>query len=325
MKYLPLGSSNLRVSELALGAMSFGSPNWRSWVLDGDAARPVLERALERGINFIDTCDFYSGGESELLLGRLLAEFGVKQDVVVATKLGNPMGDGPNHKGYSRKHIFEAVDASLKRLNTERIDLLQTHIWDASTNVEEMMAAFDTLVRQGKVLYIGATDIPCWQFARSMMYARSHGLTQFVSLQHHYNALWREDERDLVPFCLAEGIGLLPYSPLARGLLAGKKRRVNTSTERARTDEYASIWYGRPEDTTLIEEVEALSDRLGVPAAAVAIAWVKAKQPKSIPVFGATQVDHIDDAVEALSFSLATSDVQAIDKAYRSRCHGGHF
>src|SRR5215475_10491029 len=221
MEYVRLGRSSLRVSRIGFGAMGVGDKRWRSWVLGEDEARPLVRRALEAGINLFDSCDYYSAGESERILGRLLKDAAKPEEVVIATKLGNPMGKGPNARGYSRKHIVEAAEASLKRLGVERIDLLQTHIWDTTTGIDEMIAAFDHLVRSGKVLYVGATDMPCWQFAKSVYTARLRGLSAFVSMQNHYNLVWREDEREMIPFCGAEGIGLLPYSPLARGHLCG--------------------------------------------------------------------------------------------------------
>ncbi|MEW6438829.1 MAG: aldo/keto reductase [Pseudomonadota bacterium] len=325
MQFVRLGRTGLQVSRIALGAMGFGSPTWRSWVLDRKKSASILARALEHGINLIDTCDFYSAGESERLLGELLREMNARNAVLIATKLGNPTGKGPNDRGYSRKHIIEAVDASLVRLKTDRIDLLQTHIWDPSTNIEEMVEAFDFVVRQGKVLYVGGTDIPCWQFARAICHARVNRLTQFSTMQHHYNALWREDERELIPYCRAEGIGLLPYSPLARGLLTGAARRLERITERARTDEYANLWYGRPADTTLIERVEKIAERLSVKPAAVALAWVFAKAPEAVPVFGATSLFQVDEAVNAISLVLPDEDVRLIDEAYLPRPGGGHF
>lgn len=325
MDYVKLGSTSLKVSRVALGAMGIGSPAWRSWVLDAPAALPIVARAVESGINLIDTCDFYSGGESERVIGRCLRELGVRDTVMIATKCGNPMGRGPNQRGYSRKHIVEAAEASLRRLDTDRIDLFQTHIWDAATNIEEMVAAFDQLVRQGKVLYVGATDVPCWQLAKAVYHARASGLTQFVTLQHHYNAVWREDERDLIPFCRAEGLGLLPYSPAARGFLAGRERRQARTTERARTDDYAWSWYGRPEDEAVAIAIDEVAARLDVEPAQVALAWVLQRVPGSVPVIGPTRVEHLDAALSALALELDPEACRSIEAAYRPRPSGGHF
>jgi aryl-alcohol dehydrogenase-like predicted oxidoreductase len=324
MQYLNLGASSLKISRIGFGCMGIGDPGWRSWVLPEASAKPLLARALELGINFFDTCDFYSKGVSEETLGTFIAEAKVREEVVIATKCGAPMGRGPNASGYSRKHIIEAAENSLRRLRTDRIDLYQTHLWNPATNIEEMVGAFDHLVRQGKVLYVGATDIPCWQLAKAVYFARQSGLTEFVSLQHHYNALWREDERDLVPFCRSEGLGLLPYSPLARGFLAGRQRRLERTTERARTDDYAWTWYGRDDDSRIAETLEDASGELGVQPAQLALAWVLAKQPTASPILGATQLEHLESAVATLDLDVPEEHFKVIDDAYVPRRHGGH-
>ena len=320
MDYVRLGCSNLRVSRIAFGAMGVGDPRWRSWVLTEEQARPLVRRALESGVTLFDTCDYYSGGRSEEVLGKLLKEMATREEVVVATKLGNPMGKGPNARGYSRKHIVEAVEASLKRLGVETIDLVQTHIWDQSTEIDEMTAAFDDLVRGGKILYAGATDMPCWQFAKAVYSARFRGQHPFVSMQNHYNLVWREDEREMIPFCQAERIGLLPYSPLARGFLCGKGRQ----TERSRTDEYAGKWYGRPEDKRAAETVESIAGARGVQPAQVALAWVLQKLPGAAPIIGATRIDHVDAAIGALSLRLDPPEIARLDGAYAPRPKAGH-
>jgi len=325
MQYKRLGLSGLKASSIALGAMGMGSPSWRSWVLDSKAARPVVEKALELGINMIDTCDFYSTGESERVVGQILKDMGMRDQVIIATKVGNPMGRGVNNYGYSRKHIFEAVDESLRRLGTDRIDLYQTHIWDAQTNIEEMVDAFDQLVKQGKILYVGATDIPCWQLAKAVYYARASGRIAFSTLQHHYNAVWREDERDLIPFCRAEGLGMLPYSPVARGFLAAQERRSEKNTERARTDGYAWSWYGRPADEAVAITIEEVAVRLGVQPAQVALRWVMESVPESIPVIGPTTVKQVQAAVEATQLTFDRQLWAEIDKHYEPRKSGGHF
>ena len=324
MEYVRLGRSSLRVSRIGFGAMGVGDKRWRSWVLTEDEARPLVRRALEAGINLFDTCDYYSAGESERILGRLLKEAARPDEVVIATKLGNPMGKGPNARGYSRKHIVEAAEASLKRLGVERIDLLQTHIWDAKTDVDEMIATFDHLVRSGKVLYVGATDMPCWQFAKCVYTARLRGLNAFVSMQNHYNLVWREDEREMIPFCGAEGIGLLPYSPLARGHLCGLARAREQRTERSRTDEFAGKWYGRPEDATVVESVEAIAKARGTELAQVALAWVLNKLPAAAPIFGATRVEHVDAAVASLALKLEPSEMVRLEAGYALRPRAGH-
>ena len=320
MEYVRLGRSSLRVSRIAFGAMGVGDPKWRSWVLTEEQARPLVRRALEGGINLFDTCDYYSGGESEIILGRLLREMSPREEVVIATKLGNPMGKGPNARGYSRKHIVEAAEASLKRLGVERIDLLQTHIWDPASDIEEMVRAFDDLVRAGKVLYVGATDMPCWQFAKSVYTARLQGMHAFVSMQSHYNLVWREDERELIPFCRSEGIGLMPYSPLARGFLGGVARR----TERTRTDDLIGKWYGRPGDRAVAETVAEIATARGLQPAQVALAWVLGKIPTGSPIVGATRLEHVEAALAVLEFKLEPGEMTRLEAAYTLRPKSGH-
>jgi aryl-alcohol dehydrogenase-like predicted oxidoreductase len=318
-----LGQSNLRVSKLGLGAMSFGSPTWRPWVVEEDAARPIITRAYEQGITFFDTCDFYSAGRSEEVLGKVLKEIAPREDVVIATKVGNPMGPGVNRRGYSRKHMINAVEASLKRLDTDYIDLYQTHIWDPATDIDEMVGAFDDLIRSGKILYAGATDIPAWQTAKAVYGARSRNQHTFASVQHHYNLLWREDERDLIPFCESEGLGLLPYSPMARGLLADAQG-FDRPTVRAQTDEYAEIWYGRTEDKSTAEKVLDLAKRLGVTPGQIALAWVMTRSPNSAPIFGATTATQVDEAVAALDLTLDSGDLAFLEEGYSARLANGH-
>jgi aryl-alcohol dehydrogenase-like predicted oxidoreductase len=325
MQYARLGQSNLKISRIALGAMGIGSPSWREWVLDEAASRPIMARALELGVNFIDTCDFYSGGQSEIVVGRLIKELAKRDEIVLATKAGNPMGRGPNARGYSRKHLFEAVDASLKRLGTDYIDLFQTHIWDTSTNLDEMADALDALVRSGKVLYVGITDMPAWQFAKAFYAQRHRGLACFVSVQNHYNPIWREDERELMPLCVAEGIGLIPYSPMARGYLCGTARRGGSSeTPRWRTDDYAHKLYGRPSDEAVAENVAAVARMRGVEPGQIALAWTLSRRGISGAIFGPTKVSHVDAAVKALEIKLEASEIAVIEAAYTPRPHAGH-
>ena len=320
MQYTRLGNSSLKVSRIGLGAMGIGDPSWRPWVLTHDAARPLVMKAVELGINFFDTCDFYSGGESEQVLGKLLNEVAIRDEVVIATKLGNPMGASINERGYSRKHIISAVDASLRRLGVDYIDLCQTHIWDPATNIEEMMTAFDDLVRSGKVLYIGATDLPVWQLAKAHYTARAAGKTGFTSAQHHYNLVWREDERELLTMCETEGIGLLPYSPLARGFLVGYER----GTVREQTDEYTGQWYGRVSDQAVLEAVAKVAARTGLTNAQVALRWVLQKSSTSAPIIGATTVQHIEEAVSVLDTALDEQAMTQLESAYEPRIRAGH-
>lgn len=320
MEYVRLGRSGLKVSRLGLGAMGFGDTSWRSWVLDLDGSRTIFRRAIEAGINFIDTCDYYSAGVSETIVGALLAEHGNRAELVIATKAGNPMGRDANARGFSRKHIVDAAERSLRRLGTDYIDIYQTHIWDPASNLEEMMEAFDHLVRSGKVLYIGITDMPVWQFATAQFYAERNGLARFVSVQNHYNLLWRQDERELMPFCRAQGIGLIPYSPMARGFLCGRARRVDpTRTERAKTDDFTYKLYGRPADEAVVDRVAELAARRGPSPAQIALAWVLHQPGVCAPIIGATQPAHVDAAIAAMSVQLDAEERRALEEPYLPR------
>lgn len=311
------------MSRLILGAMGFGDPGWRSWVLQEEPSRAIIRRALDRGINAIDTCDYYSNGRSEEIVGRALKDFVRRNEVVLATKVGMPMGTGPNARGFSRKHIIEAAEQSLKRLQVDHIDLYQTHIWDPHTNLEEMMQAFHDLVRAGKVLYIGITDMPFWQFATAHLYALHNGLTPFAAVQNHYNLIWREDERELFPFCRTHGIGLIPYSPMGRGYLCGRQRRTR-GTERVKSDDYAQKIYGRSSDEAVADAVEAVAKELGVVPAQAALAWVLSRPGVHSPIFGATRPEHVDVAVAALDIKLGDEHSRRLEAAYVPRPMAGH-
>ena len=325
MDYVRLGRSGLKVSRLALGAMGFGDRKWRAWVLPLDEARPVFRRAIDAGINLVDTCDYYSAGVSERIVGALLAEAGARDRIVLATKLGNPMGEGPNARGFSRKHIVEACEASLRRLGTDYIDLYQTHIWDPHSNLEEMMQAFHALVGAGKVRYVGITDMPFWQFAKAHLLAAHAGLVPFAAVQNHYNLVWREDERELVPFCRDQGIGMIPYSPLARGFVLGRARRTEpTVTVRARTDDFTYKLYGRASDEAVTDAVAAVATRHGASPAQVALAWVLARPGVSAPIFGPTTPAHVDEALGALKLSLSPEDMKELQAPYLPRPASGH-
>jgi 1-deoxyxylulose-5-phosphate synthase len=320
MDYVRLGRASLKVSRIGLGAMGFGDRSWRSWVLDLEQSRAVFRRAVDAGINFIDTCDYYSAGASEEIVGTLIAEHGNRGEFVLATKVGNPMGRDANARGYSRKHIIVAAENSLRRLRADYIDLYQTHIWDPATNLEEMVEAFDHLVRAGKVLYVGITDMPFWQFATAHFHAERHGLARFAAVQNHYNLLWREDERELLPFCRAQGIGLIPYSPMARGFLCGRARRQEaTQTERAKTDDYTYKLYGRPADEATVDRVAELAAARGVAPGQIALAWVLHQRGITAPIIGATQPHHVDEAVAALKIALSTDELRLLDEPYVPR------
>lgn len=320
MEYVRLGQAGVKVSRLGLGAMGFGDRSWRSWVLDLEQSRAVFRRAIDHGVNFIDTCDYYSAGASEQIVGTLIAEAGRRSDFVIATKVGNPMGRDANARGYSRKHIIEAAEQSLRRLGTDYIDIYQTHIWDSVANLEELIEAFGHLVRGGKVLYVGITDMPFWQFATAFFHAQHNGVARFVSVQNHYNLLWREDERDLLPFCRAQGIGLIPYSPMARGFLCGRARRQETTrTERARSDDYTYKLYGRPADEAIVDRVQAIAGARGITPAQVSLAWVLQQPGVAAPIIGATQPRHVDEAVAALGITLGEADLTLLCEPYIPR------
>jgi aryl-alcohol dehydrogenase (NADP+) len=278
MDYIRLGRTGLRVSRLCLGCMTYGAPAWRDWVLDEASSRPFIRRALDLGINFFDTADMYSRGASEEILGRALKDFARREDVVIATKVYHPMGDGPNDRGLSRKHVFDSIDASLRRLQVDHVDLYQIHRFDRETPLEETLEALDDLVRAGKVRYLGASSMFAWQFAKSLYLADRHGWSRFVAMQNHYNLVYREEEREMLPLCREEGIGVIPWSPLARGFLAGNRKRgeAGGDTRRAQTDDFAQHLYYQPADYDVAERVSAVAarraagpDRSGVaPAAA---------------------------------------------------------
>lgn len=326
MQYVKFGETNLKVSRLCLGAMGFGSGSWRRWVLDNSASRPIIDRALEHGINFFDTCDFYSGGESERILGEHLLRRVSRDSVVVATKAGNPMADHCNGRGYSRKHLFKAIDESLKRLGTDHVDLFQTHIWNAETDLDELVDAFSDIVRSGKALYVGATTLPAWTMALALAKASQHRLPRFVSMQCEYNAAHRECEREMLPLCQKAGIALIPFSPIARGFLAADRSEPGNVTPRTETDDYTVKFYRRASDFAVQKTVAQVAERIGATPAQTALAWVLAKPGITSPIFGATSVAQVDAAVEALDIPLSAQDIQDIDDAYVARpiSTGGH-
>lgn len=323
MDFVRLGSSNLKVSRLCLGAMGTGDASWRSWVLDSNASRPIVKRALDLGINFFDTCDYYSAGASETILGEILLSDVPRDSVVIATKGGNPMQRHPNGRGYSRKHIVEAVDASLRRLKTDYIDLYQTHIWDRDTNLEELVEVFADLVRAGKVLYVGATTMPAWAFATALGIAARKGRPGFVSMQCEYNPSHRECERELLELCRHAGVAVIPFSPMARGFLSADRRRPENWSSRTESDDYTRKHYHRPADFAVFEAVSCVARRHATSSSRVAVAWTVQRAGITAPIFGATQVDHVDDAVEALSLRLSDDDLAMIAAAYETRPLGG--
>jgi aryl-alcohol dehydrogenase-like predicted oxidoreductase len=326
MDYVNLGSAGLKVSRICLGAMTYGSKKWREWVLEEEESRPFIRRALEFGINFFDTADMYSLGVSEEIVGRALKDFGPPRDrVVIATKLFNPMGDDPNQKGLSRKHIMHAIDDSLRRLGTDYVDLYQIHRFDYQTPIEETMRALDDVVRSGKALYIGGSSMFAWQFAKMLYKADQGGFARFVTMQNHYNLIYREEEREMIPLCRDEGVGVIPWSPLARGFLAGNRKPEDFGeTLRAKTDEYAQKMYYQPSDFTVVERVTAVARKRGVPNAQVALAWVLAQPGITAPIVGASKMQHLDDAVAALKLKLDAAELKALAEPYQPHAVLGH-
>jgi aryl-alcohol dehydrogenase (NADP+) len=327
MDYVRLGNTGLKVSRLCLGCMSYGSSKWRPWVLDEEAARPFIREALELGFNFFDTADVYSLGASETVLGRALRDFAVRRsDLVIATKVNSKMGEGPNEKGLSRKHIMESIDASLTRLGTDYVDLYQIHRWDHETPIEETLDAVDDLVRSGKVRYIGASSMFAWQFSKALHVSDRHGWSRFVSMQNHYNLIYREEEREMIPLCRAEGVGIIPWSPLARGFLAGNRvaEGKQGETVRAKNDEFAQSMYFQPDDFAVAERVKQVAGQLSVKPAQVALAWVANRPGVTAPIIGATKPHHLKEAVEALGLVFEFGDNSALEEPYRPHRVLGH-
>ncbi|HMG99212.1 MAG TPA: aldo/keto reductase [Gaiellales bacterium] len=324
MEQVRLGSSGLHVSRICLGMMSYGSSAWRPWVLEEEKAGPIVRAAVEAGITFFDTADVYSDGASEVVTGRLLRPLLSREELVVATKLFSPMTPGPNGRGLSRKHVMAAIDASLARLEMDYVDLYQIHRFDPLTPVEETMEALHDVVQAGKARYIGASSMFAWQFAKMQHAADTHGWTRFVSMQNHYNLVYREEEREMIPLCHDQGIGIIPWSPLARGLLAGKRRRSGErESVRAETDTFQDELYGRPEDFDVAEQVEQLAAARGVPPAQAALAWLL-QQPAVVPIVGATRESYIEDARAAVDLSLTADEIARLEAPYRPNSVHGH-
>jgi len=325
METAPLGRTGLRVSRLCLGAMSYGSSSWRPWVLDEEASRPFIRRALDLGINFFDTADMYSRGQSEVVLGRALRDFARRDDVVVATKVFFPMGEGPNDRGLSRKHILHAIDASLQRLGMDHVDLYQIHRFDPETPLEETLEALDAVVRAGKVRYLGASSMYAWQLMKCLGLQERHGWHRFVSMQNHYNLVYREEEREMLPLCREEGLGVLPWSPLARGLLAGNRGSVDSrETPRAANDDYSRHLYEDSRDMPVVERANQVAKRLGVPTAQLALSWLLQQEGVVSPIVGATRLSHLDDAVAAVDLQLEADTCRELEEPYRPHPILGH-
>ncbi len=317
MQYVNLGRTGLKVSRLCLGAMTYGDPKWRPWILPEEAGRPILQRAIEHGINFFDTADMYSLGMSEEVLGRALRDFSSRDKVVIATKAFFPTSDDPNDRGLSRKHLLSAIDRSLRRLGTDYVDLYQIHRWDPETPIEETLGALDDIVRAGKARYIGASSMPAWRFAKALCLSDRHGWARFVSMQNHYNLVYREEEREMLPLCVEEGIGVIPWSPLARGFLAGNRRAADRGeTARAKTDAIAHNLYYTDEDFAVAERNAEVAAARGVSPAQVALAWLLRQPAVTAPIVGASKIAHLDQAVAALEISLTDDEVRRLEERY---------
>ena len=324
MRYVNLGMAGLRVSRICLGMMSFGKHSDRPWALDEDAAEPIVKAAADGGITFYDTADAYNGGASERATGRLLGKLFSRDEIVVATKVYMTTGPGENDRGLSRKHIMAAIDASLRRLDMDYVDLYQIHRWDYRTPIEETMQALHDVVRAGKARYIGASSMFAWQFAKAQHVAHTNGWTRFVSMQNHYNLVYREEEREMIPQCLDEGVAVLPWSPLARGLLAGNRTRGGERlTLRSGSDQFAD-WYGSPADFDVAERVAELAAGRGVPPAQIGLSWLLHRPGVTAPIIGATRPGHLVDALVAAELALSADEMQQLEEPYVPHSVLGH-
>ena len=317
MEYVNLGQTGLKVSRVCLGCMTYGVPDRgaHTWTLDEEKSRPFIKRALELGINFFDTANTYSDGTSEEIVGRALRDFARREEVVVATKVFYPMREGPNARGLSRKSILTEIDASLRRLGTDYVDLYQIHRWDKQTPIEETLAALHDVIKAGKARYIGASSMYAWQFFQAQYVARENGWTRFASMQNHYNLLYREEEREMMPLCAAEGVAVLPWSPLARGRLT---RAWGETSDRMETDEFGKTLYTAAQDSDrkIVERVGEVAAKRGVPRAQVALAWLAQKPFMTAPIVGASKPHHLDDAIAALSLNLTPEEIASLEEPY---------
>jgi aryl-alcohol dehydrogenase (NADP+) len=326
MDYVRVGTSGLKVSRICLGMMTYGTPKWRDWVLDEEDSRPFVKRALELGINFFDTADMYSTGVSEEVTGRALRDFARREEVVLATKVYFPTNpEDPNARGNSRKHIMDAIDASLRRLGTDYVDLYQIHRWDYSTPIEETMEALHDVVKTGKARYIGASSMYAWQFSKTLHVAAQNRWTRFISMQNHLNLIYREEEREMLPLCIDQGIGVLPWSPLARGFLTRPRQRNEAfPTTRSKSDTMSKEMYYRPEDYDVLERLVSLAEQRGVTPAQIALAWLLQKPGVAAPIIGASKMSHLEDAVASIKVELSESEVAQLEEPYRPHPVLGH-
>jgi len=326
MNYTNLGTSGLRVSRICLGMMGFGNESDRPWVIDEEAAEPIVRAAVEGGVTFFDTADTYSAGASEVATGRLVPKFLSRDEAVIATKVFMPVTPGENGGGLGRKHILSGIDASLRRLDTDYVDLYQIHRWDPRTPIEETMGALHDVVRSGKARYIGASSMFAWQFAKAQHTAEVHGWTKFVSMQNHYNLIYREEEREMVPLCLDQGVGCIPWSPLARGVLAGNRTRDGGRlTTRSSTDPFTDYLYDQPTDFDVVDAAAEVAAARGVPTAQVSLAWLLSKPGVTAPIVGSTRKKHLKDALAAEALILTEDEVAALEKPYEPHPVLGHF
>jgi aryl-alcohol dehydrogenase (NADP+) len=329
MDYINLGSTGMKVSRLSLGMMTYGAKTWREWVLEEEESKPFIRRSIEAGINFFDTADVYSLGVSEEITGRALKEYAAsREEVVIATKVCSPMSDRLNDRGLSRKHILAGIDNSLRRLGVDYVDLYQIHRFDPNTPIEETVEALDDIVRAGKALYIGASSMYAWQFLKMLETQRSNGFARFVTMQNHYNLVYREEEREMIPLCRAEGVGLIPWSPLARGFLAGNRKsnedKQQAETTRARTDAFAHSLYYRASDFTVVDRISEIAQARGVKNAQIALAWILAKPGVSAPIIGASKPYQLEDALAALEIKLTPEEITKLEEPYEPHPILGH-
>ena len=326
MQYAKLGNTGLTVSRICLGCMSYGDGKWREWTISGDEAREHFATSIEAGVNFFDTADVYSIGVSEEITGRWLGEMATRDDIVVATKVNGPMGKGPNRRGLSRKHIIEACENSLRRLKMDYIDLYQIHRWDYRTPIEETLEALDSLVRAGKVRYLGASSMAAWQFSKALYTAKEYGWHRFVAMQNHYNLIYREEEREMNPLCIDQGVGLIPWSPLARGYLEGdrKQERGEGPTKRAQTDQMQKEMYFRASDDEVAVAAQRVAKEHGVTPTQIALAWILQAPGVTAPIIGATKLHHLKQIFEAVEIKLSPEEVAELEKPYQPHPISGH-
>ena len=317
MEYVPLGRSGLKVSRIALGAFSFGDPAWQSWILPEEQSRPIIRRAIEAGINLLDTADMYSSGVSDEILGRVWPEFARREELVLSTKAFGVTGQSVNERGLSRKHLFDAIDLSLRRLRTDHVDIYQTHRIDHTTPIEETLEAMHDIVRAGKARYFGVSNLPAWYLMRILAICDRRGWTRPIVIQNHFNLAYREEEREMVPLCMQEGIGMTPWSPLARGFLSRNSARNAEGSARSANDPYIQSYFSEPHDQAVVEAVEACAVRHNVSMSQIALAWLLTKPMLAAPVIGATKISHVDSAIAALSIKLSAEDIAALEAPYK--------